>query len=328
MPASAMPASAMPASAVPAQPRPSAPTRTARETVDGFLAATTGADPGALADFYAPQVVIEMPFAPAGLYPARTETTREELRTRFRAGAAVRAYESLGDVRVHETADPELIVAEYALTGRLLATGEPFTLPFVMFLTVRDGHIAHTRDYSDPLAGAKALGRLPALLEAAANAGKTTGTTTGTGGDDGTEGAADPAPLTPDDRAAITELLALHGHLTDSGALDRMGEVFTDDVAYDLTGLDPQYGTLRGRDALRAAALALGAGNPVGHHVTNTVLTPLPDGRVTALSKGIGVMADGAAGSVTYEDTVTRGADGWRVSHRRVRAHHAPLGGR
>ena len=95
--------------------------------------------------------------------------------------------------------------------------------------------------------------------------------------------------------------------MTDSGALDRMGEVFTDDVAYDLTGLDPAYGVLRGLDALRAAAEALGAGNPVGHHVTNTVLTALADGRVAARSKGIGVMADGAAGSVSYEDTVVRG---------------------
>ena len=50
---------------------------------------------GAMADFYAPDVVIEMPFAPAGLYPSRTETSREELRTRFRAGAAVRRYTGL-----------------------------------------------------------------------------------------------------------------------------------------------------------------------------------------------------------------------------------------
>ncbi len=107
-----------------------------------------------------------------------------------------------------------------------------------------------------------------------------------------------------------------------------MDEVFTDDVAYDLTGLDPAYGTLRGLDTLRAAALALGAGNPVGHHVTNTVLTARADGRVTARSKGIGVMADGSAGSVSYQDTVVPGPRGWRISHRAVRAHRAPLGGR
>jgi ketosteroid isomerase-like protein len=33
-------------------------------------------------------------------------------------------------------------------------------------MTVQNGEIVHTRDYSDPIAGAKALGRLPELLTA------------------------------------------------------------------------------------------------------------------------------------------------------------------
>lgn len=144
---------------------------TARDTAERFLAATTGADPGDLADFYAPQVVIDMPFAPAVIYPARTETDREALRARFRAGAALRRYERVSDVRIHETADPEVVVTEYDLHGRLTATDEPFMLSFLMVMTVRDGLIVHTRDYADPIAGAKALGRLPALLEALAQAG-------------------------------------------------------------------------------------------------------------------------------------------------------------
>jgi ketosteroid isomerase-like protein len=32
-----------------------------------------------------------------------------------------------------------------------------------MVLTFRDGLIAHSRDYADPIAGARALGRLPEL---------------------------------------------------------------------------------------------------------------------------------------------------------------------
>ena len=39
-------------------------------------------------------------------------------------------------------------------------------------------------------------------------------------------------------------------------------------------------------------------------------------------------MADGTAGSVVYDDVVTRTPDGWRISHRRVTARRAPLGGR
>ncbi|GAA4208030.1 nuclear transport factor 2 family protein [Actinocatenispora rupis] len=130
--------------------------------------------------------------------------------------------------------------------------------------------------------------------------------------------------LSAADRTAITELIARHGHLTDSGRLDRLDEVFTPDVTYDVTDLGG--GVLRGTDGMRAAAIAVGDGNPVAHHVTNTVVDEDADGRVRALSKGLGVRADGSCGSVTYEDTVVRGDRGWRIAHRTVRAHRRPLG--
>ncbi|MGW2837752.1 nuclear transport factor 2 family protein [Streptomyces sp. NPDC001493] len=75
---------------------------------------------------------------------------------------------------------------------------------------------------------------------------------------------------------AITELISLHGHLVDDGSLDRLEELFTADVVYDLTdfGQEP----LRGVAAIREAAWALGAANPVAHHVTNVVLAASADG--------------------------------------------------
>ena len=137
-------------------------TSTPRQTVERFLRAVVGPTPGDLADCYADQIVIEMPFA-SGLAPERTETTREAIRQRFAAGAASRRYTGLRDVRVHETADPDVIVLEYRLDGTRISDGEPFTMSFVMVLTFRDGLIAPSRDYTDPIAGARALGRLPEL---------------------------------------------------------------------------------------------------------------------------------------------------------------------
>jgi ketosteroid isomerase-like protein len=137
-------------------------TSTPRETVERFLKAVVGPTPGDLADCYADQIVIEMPFA-SGLAPERLETTRAEIRKRFAAGAASRRYTGLREARVHETADPDVIVLEYRLDGTRLADGEPFTMAFAMVLTFRDGLIAHSRDYTDPIAGARALGRLPEL---------------------------------------------------------------------------------------------------------------------------------------------------------------------
>ncbi|MFI7615870.1 nuclear transport factor 2 family protein [Nonomuraea terrae] len=129
--------------------------------------------------------------------------------------------------------------------------------------------------------------------------------------------------LTVEDRLAITDLINRHGHLTDSGDLGALDELFVPDVIYDVTDLGGQV--LAGLTAVREAARALGEANPVAHHVTNVVITEMADGRVHARSKGLGVKSDGTTGSVTYQDTVVRSDDGWRISHRTVRARRVPL---
>lgn len=129
--------------------------------------------------------------------------------------------------------------------------------------------------------------------------------------------------LSRTDRDAITDLINLHGHLTDTGQFGRMSELFTDDVIYDVT--DVGGGRMIGTHEGEAAARALGEANPVGHHVTNVVITEDADDRVHALSKFIGIRADGTTGSGTYEDTIERRSQGWRITHRIVRARRAPL---
>ena len=44
--------------------------------------------------------------------------------------------------------------------------------------------------------------------------------------------------LNAEDRQAIGEVLSLHGHLFDQGQLDRLGEIFTPDAAYDMSALE------------------------------------------------------------------------------------------
>jgi len=132
-------------------------------------------------------------------------------------------------------------------------------------------------------------------------------------------------PLTSEDRLAITDLVALHGHLFDEGELGRLDELFTADVVYDASdfGQEPMHGI----DAIRAGALALGDRNPVAHHVTNIVITPVDDDTASARSKGLGVTGDGKSGSVTYIDIVARTAAGRRISHRHLQARRHPLNG-
>jgi hypothetical protein len=40
--------------------------------------------------------------------------------------------------------------------------------------------------------------------------------------------------VTTEDRLAIYELIALHGHLMDAGEFDQLDELFADDFVYDL----------------------------------------------------------------------------------------------
>lgn len=130
--------------------------------------------------------------------------------------------------------------------------------------------------------------------------------------------------LSEQDRIDINDLINQHGHLTDAGQLDQAGELFTPDVTYDLD--DFGLGSLHGTAAIRAAALALGDANPVGHHVTNIVITQIDDRSARVQSKGIGIKADGTAGSVGYDDIVMRQPGGWKISYRKVTARRTALG--
>ena len=122
--------------------------------------------------------------------------------------------------------------------------------------------------------------------------------------------------LTADDRLAIHELISLHGHLADERRSADLDRFLTSDAAYDIE--DFGFGIVRGmRDIRRLFDEAPGE-QPVGHHVTNVLVTEQADGTVRARSKGLSVMADGTAGTVVYDDVVVSTPGGWRVSYRKV----------
>lgn len=125
------------------------PVRTARETVELLLHTTVSGTRDQMADLYAPDVVIEIPFAPDGI-PAVTNG-RETMRARMNAAASLFTFDSVSDVTLHETADPEVVIAEYRIHGHLSSSGKPFSLTFVMVTRVRDGLIVWSRDYGNPL---------------------------------------------------------------------------------------------------------------------------------------------------------------------------------
>ena len=129
---------------------------TAREAFDRFQEYILGEEPHEL---WAPDVVIERPFAAGG--PSRVEgrdTFLEEVKA-SRAALPVR-FEEVRDVTVHETGDPDKIIVEYTLAGTILPTGEQASAPFITVVEVRDGLVTLWREYQNTALMTEKLGNL------------------------------------------------------------------------------------------------------------------------------------------------------------------------
>jgi SnoaL-like domain len=123
-------------------------------------------------------------------------------------------------------------------------------------------------------------------------------------------------PLAAEDRLAIHELIALHGHLADDRRPEDLGLLLSADAVYDVE--DYGLGKVTGLPAIQDLFSERPGQQPLGHHVTNIMVTERPDGTVHARSKGLAVMPDGGADTVTYDDTLVRTAAGWRIARRKV----------
>lgn len=123
--------------------------RTPRETVELWLRTIVEGTRADLADLYAPDVVIQMPFASSG-FPAETRGN-EVLRARMAAVEKLWSFEAVEDVTLHETAVPEVVVAEFKVRGQVIATKESFVLSYINVIRVVDGLISSSRDYGNPL---------------------------------------------------------------------------------------------------------------------------------------------------------------------------------
>jgi uncharacterized protein len=132
-----------------------------------FLALVNGVAEGRWEDLpslYAEQTDVVHPFDPLR-HPALR--TRDELREHFTpAGAGPRLARRAANVTIHQTTDPEVIVAEFEYQGTVADTGEPFALPGIFVLRVRNGEIVSSRDYFDHLTAARVHGQLGELIAA------------------------------------------------------------------------------------------------------------------------------------------------------------------
>lgn len=132
-----------------------------------FLALVNGVAEGRwdeLPSLYAEQTHVVHPFDPLRSPALRT---RDELREHFRpTDASPRLHRRPANITIHETTDPEVIVAEFEYQGTNADTGERFAQPAIFVLRVRNGEIVDSRDYFDHLSAARIRGQLDALVTA------------------------------------------------------------------------------------------------------------------------------------------------------------------
>lgn len=134
------------------------PEETFRALLDGAVRLQNG-DRGqvdTLAEFYAETTDVRHPMAPLGDTPL---LSREALRQHFAAaGSSGLAGFRVENVRVHRTADPEVIIGEFTYRG-----DGGWAAPSIIVFRIRDGLIIESRDYIDHVGLARATDSINAL---------------------------------------------------------------------------------------------------------------------------------------------------------------------
>jgi ketosteroid isomerase-like protein len=104
-------------------------------------------------ELWAEDAVVEFPYAPEGR-PQRFTGRAEVLA--FAAAAQAEQpvrFDNFQVLALRDAGpDPQVLIAEYQLTGTAAATGHRGSAVFVLKLRVRDGRITHWREYQDLLA--------------------------------------------------------------------------------------------------------------------------------------------------------------------------------
>ena len=125
------------------------------EVVQLLLAGMAAGGGAALAELYAPDATVELPFAgPGGL---RLEG-RAAIRRHFARAADLPLQLVPQNVKLHATTDTELVVAEYDYRATVTSSGRSFVAANVQLVRVRGGEIVTSRDFHDHAAIAQALG--------------------------------------------------------------------------------------------------------------------------------------------------------------------------
>lgn len=105
-----------------------------KQDLDGFV------------DLFAPDGVIELPFAGPGM-PSRLAGQQAIRDYSHRMAASPLRIDDLEATALYHTDDPEVVVIELATRGTVTSTGRTFAGTSIQVFRIRDGKIVLFRDY-------------------------------------------------------------------------------------------------------------------------------------------------------------------------------------
>jgi ketosteroid isomerase-like protein len=114
-------------------------------------------------DLFAEDGLLEFPYAPAGFPKSvRGKAALLAYMKNFPEHFQVRFH----GIVFHETADPSLVIAEFASEGIARATGRPYNQTYISVVETKDGLITRYRDFWNPLVAMEALGSIGSMVDA------------------------------------------------------------------------------------------------------------------------------------------------------------------
>lgn len=98
--------------------------------------------------------VMEFPYARPGMQ-SRIEG-REAVLAYLMTVAGSVSVDTVDNVTVHETADPEVVIVEFEAHGRAVKVDEAYDQRYISVIRTRGGRMIHYKDYWNPIQGLKA----------------------------------------------------------------------------------------------------------------------------------------------------------------------------
>jgi uncharacterized protein len=123
-----------------------------KRSLDTFLAK----DMKGWSDLCDENVVVEFPFSPD---PAsRKLVGRAAIFEYLKNYPQVIDVKSIPTLKIHSTDDPNVAIAEWSASGKVIGNGNPYEMTYATVVTFRNGLIVNYREYWNPQAFMAALG--------------------------------------------------------------------------------------------------------------------------------------------------------------------------